>query len=67
MRKQQPIEQVPARLWSTKETAEFLGVPVSTLYLWSYQGTGGPKVYKVGRHLKYEPAEVMRWLETRAA
>jgi hypothetical protein len=29
---------MPSRLWTVTETAEFLGVPVSTLYYWSYRG-----------------------------
>jgi predicted DNA-binding transcriptional regulator AlpA len=49
------------RLWSTQEVSEFLGVPVTTLHQWRYLGTG-PEAFKVGRHLRYEPLEVRRWL-----
>ena len=27
-------------LWTVEQTAEFLGVPVSTLYQWRYRRTG---------------------------
>ena len=53
---------LPARLWSTQEVSNFLGVPVTTLHQWRYLGTG-PEAFKVGRHLRYEPSEVRRWLD----
>lgn len=48
-------------LWSAGETAEFLGVPVATLYQWRYQHKG-PRAYRVGRWLRYDPADVRLWL-----
>jgi predicted DNA-binding transcriptional regulator AlpA len=57
---------LPERLWTIQETSTFLGVPVSTLYHWNYRDEG-PKPYKVGRHLRYDPRAVMRWLEDSAA
>ena len=39
----------------------FLGVPVATLHQWRYQGTG-PDAFKVGRHLRYDPDAVRRWV-----
>lgn len=50
-----------ARLWSVHDVAGFLGVPVPTLYKWRYLGTG-PAAFRVGRHLRYDPAEVRAWL-----
>jgi Helix-turn-helix domain len=49
------------RLWSIKDVSEFLGVPVTTLHQWRYLGTG-PEAFKVGRHLRYDPETVRRWL-----
>ncbi len=49
------------RTWTAAEVAEFLGVPVRTLHQWRYLGTG-PPAYRVGRHLRYLPDEVFRWL-----
>lgn len=62
-RKRERAEPVPLpdRLWSTQEVSDFLGVPVTTLHQWRYLGTG-PEAFKVGRHLRYEPSEVRRWL-----
>ncbi|MFF0115988.1 helix-turn-helix transcriptional regulator [Streptomyces prasinus] len=44
------------------EVAEYLGVPVKTLYQWKYRGVG-PNVHKVGRHLRYRWHEVDAWLD----
>jgi predicted DNA-binding transcriptional regulator AlpA len=35
---------------------------VQTLYTWRHQGTG-PKAYRCGRHLRYDPDEIRRWLD----
>ena len=40
-------------------------MPIATLYQWRYLGTG-PTAYRVGRHLRYEPAAVQAWLDQRA-
>jgi excisionase family DNA binding protein len=53
-------------LWSIHEAAEYLGIPVATLYRWRHHGTG-PKAYRVGRHLRYDPALVRQWLDGQAA
>ena len=60
--------QVPAgdRLWTVDDASAFLGVPVSTLYQWRHHRTG-PPAYKVGRHLRYDPAAVRAWLSEQAA
>jgi hypothetical protein len=49
------------RLWDVRDVSAFLGVPVKTLHHWRYQGTG-PTAFKVGRHLRYDPTAVRRWL-----
>jgi Helix-turn-helix domain len=49
-------------LITTAELATFLSLPVQTLRQWRYLGVG-PKAFRVGRHLRYEPAEVRRWLD----
>jgi hypothetical protein len=53
-------------LWSIEDTSAYLRVPVGTLYQWRYRRVG-PKAYKVGRHLRYDPADVRAWLTTQAA
>jgi predicted DNA-binding transcriptional regulator AlpA len=50
------------KLLSPAEVAEeWLGIPLPTLYRWRYEGTG-PVGIKCGRHVRYDPAEVRRWL-----
>jgi Helix-turn-helix domain len=49
------------RLWSVQDVSAFLGVPVATLHQWRYLGTG-PAVFRVGKHLRYDPDVVRRWL-----
>jgi excisionase family DNA binding protein len=53
-------------LWTTEDVATFLGVPVATLYQWRHRRTG-PRALRVGRHLRYDPADVRAWLELQAA
>lgn len=50
-------------LMSIEELAAYLRIPVSTIYGWRRTGQG-PAAMKVGRHLRYDPAEVSRWLTT---
>ncbi len=50
------------RLWTIQEVSEYLGIPVSTLHQWRYLGAG-PDAYRVGKHLRYDPAAVRTWLE----
>jgi predicted DNA-binding transcriptional regulator AlpA len=51
-------------LWSHRETARFLRIPEQTLYYMNYAGTA-PTSYKVGRHRRYDPADVRAWLKLR--
>ncbi len=53
------------RLLSVTQLAELLGVPVPTLYKWRSQGQG-PASLKVGRYVRYRPADVQAWLDTLA-
>ncbi|MBC8094155.1 MAG: helix-turn-helix domain-containing protein [Pseudonocardia sp.] len=64
-----PIDRTPNhadRLWTVEDTSAFLGIPVATLYQWRHRSLG-PRAYKVGRHLRYDPADVRQWLDGRAA
>jgi hypothetical protein len=49
------------RLWSVTDVSRFLGVPISTLHQWRYLGRG-PAAFRVGKHLRYDPYAVRRWL-----
>jgi len=52
------------RLWTHAETAEYLGVSESTLHYMNHRRTG-PRSYKVGKHRRYQPQDVIDWLATR--
>jgi len=58
-------EEIPDRLWSTQETANFLGIAIATLYQLTYKGTG-PRCYKVGKYRRFKPLEVLAWLNAHA-
>ncbi|MDT0201728.1 helix-turn-helix domain-containing protein [Nocardioides sp. AE5] len=56
---------VSDRLMTVEEVADFLGVPIATLYQWRHKGTG-PVAFRVGRFLRYDPGDVRVWLEAQA-
>nr|WP_049568185.1 helix-turn-helix domain-containing protein [Nocardiopsis sp. SBT366] len=51
-------------LWSVTDTAAYLRVPPKTLYEWRYKGDGPPS-HRVGRYVRYVPAEVHAWVTSR--
>lgn len=53
------------RLMTVDEVADYLSVPVNTLYQWRHKGTG-PTAFRVGRFLRYDLTEVRDWLYTQA-
>ncbi|MFJ6200228.1 helix-turn-helix transcriptional regulator [Micromonospora sp. NPDC092111] len=54
------------RLWSVTDVSAFLGIPVGTLYQWRHRRIG-PRASRVGRHLRYDPADVRAWVHQKAA
>lgn len=48
------------RLWTAADLAEYLGVPVKTIYAWRAKGLG-PKGFRVGKHLRWRVATVFEW------
>jgi predicted DNA-binding transcriptional regulator AlpA len=50
-------------LWDRTRAARFLGVPERTLETWRAHGKG-PRGVRVGRHLRYDPADVREWFES---
>lgn len=54
------MDERTERLWGVRDVAEFLGVPVATLYQWRYQGYG-PRGRRVGRYVRYNPDDVRAW------
>jgi hypothetical protein len=58
------VQQVTTdRLWTIRDVSAFLRVPVRMLYQWRYVRIG-PPAYRVGRHLRYDPAKVRTWLDS---
>lgn len=53
------------RLLTIEQVAEHLQVPVKTLYDWRHRGIG-PKGLRVGRYVRYRPADIDSWLDDRA-
>lgn len=50
------------KLWGTVELAEYLGIPKQTIYQWRTKGYGPPGC-RIGKYIKYLPADVERWIE----
>ncbi|MBG0818187.1 helix-turn-helix domain-containing protein [Planomonospora sp. ID82291] len=49
------------RLWTVEEVAEYLGVPVGTLYQWRCKRIGPPG-RRIGKYLRYLPEDVYAWV-----
>ncbi len=54
------------RLLTVEDLAEYLDVPVSTVYAWRYCRQGPPGS-RVGRHLRLRWSDVERWIRDRIA
>ena len=54
----------PDRLLTVDDLAEYLGVPVTTLYAWRYHRKGPPG-FRVGRHVRYRWADIEEWISDR--
>jgi len=51
-------------LLTTREVADYLGIPVQTIYQWNSRNIG-PRRLRVGRYVRYRKADVERWLTAR--
>lgn len=54
------------RLMTIRELAEYLDVPVKTIYAWRYHGVG-PRGFRVGRHVRFRWRDVEVWLAEQIA
>jgi excisionase family DNA binding protein len=52
---------LPTRYLTPVDLADLLGVPVETVYQWRRKSTG-PRGFRVGRHLRFDPEDVRRWV-----
>jgi predicted DNA-binding transcriptional regulator AlpA len=48
-------------LLSVNELAEWLKVPIATIYQWNYAKSGPPRI-EVGRYCRYRRGDVNQWL-----
>lgn len=55
--------QLPDRYLTPIDLADLLGVPIETVYQWRRKRTG-PRGFRVGRHLRYDPEDVRRWVQS---
>ena len=51
---------------SPTELADYLGIPMGTVYQWNSKGTG-PRRIAVGKHVRYRLVDVEEWLEANAS
>lgn len=58
------LPEGPQPLWSTEQLAEYLGIAVPTVHSLRRRGDA-PPAYRVGKVLRFDPAEVTAWLHER--
>jgi predicted DNA-binding transcriptional regulator AlpA len=51
------------KLWSSQELADFLGLPIQTIYQWRKRNYGPPG-RRMGKHIRYRRSEVERWIDS---
>lgn len=49
------------RLWTIEDVAEYLGIPVNTLYYWRTKKKG-PMAKRMGKYIRYRPEDVRAWV-----
>jgi len=54
------------KLLSTRQLADYLQVPETTIYLWRTEGRG-PVGFRVGKRLRFKASDVEQWLQEQAA
>jgi excisionase family DNA binding protein len=58
------MTEIPDRLLSVQDVAALLQIPIKTIYDWRCRGVG-PRPIRMGRYLRFDPADVARWVEQR--
>ncbi|WP_019806703.1 helix-turn-helix transcriptional regulator [Saccharomonospora halophila] len=51
-----------SKLLTIRDVADYLGVPVNTLYQWRTKGYG-PEGRRIGKYVRYRPQDVETWVE----
>ncbi|MFJ8826119.1 helix-turn-helix domain-containing protein [Streptomyces sp. NPDC102467] len=57
---------LPDRYLTTDDIAEIFKVPKETVYQWRKKRTGPPG-FRIGKHVRYDPAAVHDWARERMA
>lgn len=57
---------LPDRYLTPTDVAELLSVPLETVYAWRRKRTGPPG-FRIGKHVRYDPAIVHAWITARTA
>lgn len=52
-----------SKLWGMQEVADFLGVPLNTLYQWRTKNYGPPGK-RIGKYVRFVPDQVKAWVES---
>lgn len=55
-------QEMGERLLSPRQLADYLNVPLATLYAWRYHGEGPPG-FRVGKHVRYRWTDVQVWVQ----
>ncbi|RBM19234.1 excisionase [Prauserella sp. PE36] len=55
-----------SKLLTIDDLADYLGIPKNTLYQWRSKGYG-PTGRRIGKHVRYRPADVDAWIEQQGA
>ncbi len=56
---------LPDRYLTPEDIAALLSVPLETVYAWRKKRTGPPG-FRIGKHLRYDPAAVRAWVTSLA-
>ncbi|MBT2387243.1 helix-turn-helix domain-containing protein [Streptomyces sp. ISL-11] len=57
---------LPDRYLTPEDLAALLSVPLETVYAWRRKRTGPPG-FRVGKHVRYDPARVRDWVTQQTA
>lgn len=64
MNQEQPINPHALEpLLNINELADYLGVPISTIYDWRTNGKG-PRAYRFGKRIMFGVSDVRAWMDT---
>ncbi|MGW9079662.1 helix-turn-helix domain-containing protein [Streptomyces kronopolitis] len=56
---------LPDRYLTPDDISVLFGVPLETVYQWRKKRTGPPG-FRVGKHIRYDPAAVRAWVNQQA-